>query len=514
MPVYLFSGHRGSLKSFNTSSISLPGLMRVASWFGGMCLALGAIAGCTWLSFRLGLGLATTGFLYLAIVVLTTIYRGFWTASAASLTAVACLNFFFVEPFLTFRVASMRDWIALWTFEFTALVVSRLSALAARRASEAAIQRRDSERLYQLSRRVLLFDASRPPGQMLTQAIREIFELDAVVLLDSISTSAHRSGNPPKAADERTRSAYLLDRNEYDPSTRSWYCSLRLEARPMGALALCGGDISNLAANAIASLCMAALERALSVQRECRAEVARQGEQLRAAVLDALGHEFKTPLTTIWTASSAMLEVGGLSGLQHELVTLIDDQSKKLNDLASRLLTTAKLDRGDFHPALRPTLCSKVAQVVIANLDLPEARERIRIDTPCEEQPAMADAKLLGAALTQLIDNALKYSTPGSPIEIGFSSGHDKAIVSVRSHGVTIPPSERERIFERFYRSRAGDDVPPGTGLGLSIVKRIAECHGASVWVESDEATGTLFCFALPLAHDHLLCDDGAAVSA
>ena len=137
-------------------------------------------------------------------------------------------------------------------------------------------------------------------------------------------------------------------------------------------------------------------------------------------MLDALGHEFKTPVTAIWTASSAMLEVGGLSSLQHELVTLIDDQSNKLSELASRLLTTARLDRGDFMPALRSTSCSAVIQSVVNSLDSAETLERIRIEPPSEERPVLADAKLLGAAVTQLVDNAIKYSTPGSPIEIEF----------------------------------------------------------------------------------------------
>ena len=476
-----------------------------------LCLALGAVAACAWVSFHLGLGVATTGFLYLVIVVFTAIYGGFWSATAASVGAVACLNFFFVPPILTFRVASSEDLIALWTFEFTALVVSRLSHLATKRAAEAAIERRDSERLYRISRRVLMLDASHPPAQMLTQLMREIFELDAVVMLDSASATVHQSGIPPEGAEGRTRGAYLLDKNEFDPATRSWYCALRLDARPVGALALCGGEISSLAAGALSSLCAAALERSLSMQRECRAEAARQSEQLRAAVLDALGHEFKTPLTAIWTASSAMLEVGGLSDFQCELVTLIDDQSKKLNELASRLLTTAKLDRGDFHPALRPTVCSNVVRAVVKSLESIEAQERIRIVVPPQEQPAMADASLLAAAVAQLIDNALKYSSSGSQIEIAFSSSQGRAIVGVRSHGVTVPPSERERIFERFYRSRADENAPAGTGLGLSIVKRIAESHRGSVWVESDAAVGTLFCLALPLAPGQAVSDDFAA---
>ena len=240
------------------------------SW---LCLALGAVAACTWLSFRIGLGLATAGFLYLMIVVVTAVNRGFWTASAVSLAAVACLNFFFVEPVLTFRVASVEElWSRYGPLSSPRWWSARLSHLAARRAAEAAAERRDSERLYQISRRILLFDASHRPAHMLTRVIRETFDLDAVILLDSEMATAQQNGTPPEGAGERTRAAYLLDKNEFDPGTRSWYCALRLEARPVGALALCGGDISSLAASALSSLCAAALERALSVQRECHAE--------------------------------------------------------------------------------------------------------------------------------------------------------------------------------------------------------------------------------------------------
>lgn len=487
---------------------------RMAAGLPVLC-ALSAVAVCTWLSFRLGLELATVGFLYLVIVVVTALSCGFWTATAVSLAAGTCLNYFFVDPVFTFRVNSFEDCVALCTFEFTALVVSRLSDMSKRRAAEALAERRDSERLYQTSRGILLFDASGEPSGLLTSLIRETFELDAVLLFDAMSVRTHVCGTAPEGAEERTRAAYFLDKTEFDPDTNSWYCTLYLGARPMGGLALCGGAISSLVASGLVTLCATALERARCIERECRAEAARQSEQLRAAVLDALGHEFKTPVTTIWTASSGLLEMGSLSELQKELLTLIDEQAQKLNDLASRLLTTAKLDRGDFQPLCRPVLLSSVVRSVIRGIGSREAMDRIGVTSPAVEPPASVDSRLVAAALTQLLDNALKYSLPASQIEIVLEAKDGKAVLSVRNHGRVIPPSDRERIFDRFYRGCVSEDGPAGTGLGLSIVKRIAEAHHGRVWVESD-ASGTAFFLALPLARtglaiDKQVCDSDSA---
>jgi two-component system, OmpR family, sensor histidine kinase KdpD len=203
----------------------------------------------------------------------------------------------------------------------------------------------------------------------------------------------------------------------------------------------------------------------------------------------------------------------------HRPSHLIDEQSRRLNDLTSRLLTTAKLDRGDFQPRCKPVLCSSVVQFVIRSLSSHEAAERIRVTVSPGEAPAWADSKLVAAALMQLLDNAIKYSRPASPIEVGLDSADGRAIVSVRSHGAEIPPSDRERIFERFYRVQACEDGPAGTGLGLSIVKRITDVHQGRVWVESEPIHGTVFFLALPLARSGLAidaqiyCDSAAASS-
>jgi two-component system sensor histidine kinase KdpD len=460
--------------------------------------SVAAIAFCTWAAFQLKLGIASTGFVYLFLVVLGAVYGGFWVASVISVTAVVCLNYFFVPPIFSFQVGEPEDFVALCAFEFTALIVSRLESTANKKAAEATSERRESERLYNAARRILLFERAKDAGPQLAALLREIFELEAVVLFDATPARIFASGNCTPETEERTRGAYFQNSSQLDPATNTWFCVLHLDARPVGGLALCGGVISPLAASALASLCAIAFERARSLEREFRAEAGRQSEQLRAAVLDALGHDVKTPVATIWAASSGLLAAGGLSPMQTDLLTLIDEQSQKLNDLTSRLLGTARLDSTNFEPQRRPILVSKVINVVIQGLD-PEDRDRIRVSGPESEAPILADARLIAAALTQLVDNAVKYSVPESPIDLSVEVSDAEAIVTVRDKGSSIQPQDRERIFERFYRGDGTTHGPAGTGLGLSIVKRVVEAHHGRVWVDSN-SEGAVFYLALPLA--------------
>ncbi|MGD0298261.1 MAG: ATP-binding protein [Bryobacteraceae bacterium] len=459
--------------------------------------SLGAIAVSTWGAFHFGLNVPTVGFLYLVLVVLVSLHGGFAIATVTSIFAAVCLDYFFIPPILSFEVNTPDYWMALGAFEFTALVVTRLAYVANLRAVEAIAVRRDTERLYETARRILLFDRSKEPGSLLASLIQDVFELDEVVLFDAITGKMYGVGNQT-GKDERLRSAFHRDRDEFDPNIRTWFCVLRMGARPMGGLSLGGTTMAAPVTTALASLCATALERARSFEREYRSEAARQSEQLRAAVLDALGHQFKTPVTTIWTASSGLLEVGGMSEIQTELLTVIDEQAKALNDLASRLLATAKLDSASFEPRRRALLLSKQVDAVIQAL--PEQhRNRFRIAAATDEIPVLADHRLIVVALTQLLDNAIKYSVPESPIDIWFGVAEAEASVTVRDQGQVIKPDESERIFERFYRGSLTDHGPAGTGLGLSIVKRIVEAHHGRVWFES-KAEGTEFSIALPAA--------------
>jgi len=460
-------------------------------------LALAAVVVCTWGSFRLGQSVAFTGFLYLVFVVLAALYGGFWQATLISIAAASCLNYYFVPPIFSFA-NSPANWAALGAFEFTALIISRLSQRARFEAMEAKAGRRDMERLYETSRRILLLDSSGEPGNLITSLIREIFELDAVQLFDPQSGNTYRSGENLPEVERQTRDAYFVCADRFDSQTRSWYCVLRLGARPVGGLALNGTEMTKLAATALASLSAIALERARALQREARAQAARQAEQLRTAVLDALAHEFKTPLTVARTASSGLLAVGGLSELQTELITVIDQQASKLDRLASRLLTSARLDSAEFKPQREAVLFSDLVRAAIQRLEQETDRARFRVCVPHSEIPIFADRELVLNSVAQLADNAMKYSDPGSPIDIGFAVEHANVVLRVRSQGLEIAPADRERIFERFYRAPETHHLPSGTGLGLSIVKKIVEAHRGHVWAEGEKNYGTSFSISLP----------------
>jgi len=437
-------------------------------------------------------------------VVLAAVYGGFWQATLISVISVACLDYFFNEPIFSFSVDRISNWVELGAFEFTALIISQLSNRAQFRALEAESERRDTARLYQTARRILLLDCSGDPGNPVTSLIREAFDLQSVVLFDAVSGSLYTSSAAPLGVDQRTilkqtKDAYLLDSDSFLTAEKTWLCVLRLGVRPVGALALCGTEMTNLTAAALASLSAIALERARTLEKQNCAEAARQAEQLRTAVLDALAHKFKTPLTVIRTASSGLPAAGELSGLQTDLVSLIDQEARKLSELAYRLLGAPNLDSTEFAPQPEPLLLSRLMTAAVQELEQEADRDRFEVSAPIREPPVFADRELILTALAQLVDNALKYSLPGSPIEVGFNVKETAVILTVRSKGLVVAPADRERVFERFYRAPGAQQCSAGTGLGLSIVKTIAADHHGHVWAEGEPDYGTSFSLSLPM---------------
>jgi two-component system sensor histidine kinase KdpD len=250
--------------------------------------------------------------------------------------------------------------------------------------------------------------------------------------------------------------------------------------------------------DALAALPAIAIDRHQSLENEERAETASKSEQLRAAVMDALAHEFKTPLTAVQTASSGLLELGGLTRTQRDLASLIDDEAIRLNELCTRLLLTSKLETQQIGLQTTEVNIQELISEVLTSRAAEEVTTRIAIAVEDSALTVLADRALLAMILVQFIDNARKYSTPNTPIQIAARRGHAEVIISVHNFGSTIQIEDRERIFDRFYRAPQLKDSIPGTGIGLSAARKAAEAHHGHVWVISDDKEGTTFFFSLP----------------
>lgn len=452
----------------------------------------------TLVAFRLHLNLSTTGSLYFLIVVLVAVVWGFWEASLTSVVAASCLNYYFIAPIFSWGVADPQNWVDLGAFEITALTVSQLSARVKGQARAETRQRLQLEKLYEFSRRILLLDRRQDIGPQIVLLIQDIFRTESVSLFDAARARMDSAGDGAKELEDLARGAYFRDASLDAGDSHTWAHVLRLGSKPAGAIALRGQNLDRLAIVPIASLAAIALERARSFEKESQAEAAQQTEQLRTAVLDALAHAFKTPLTAIRTASSGMLEAGRLSTDDFELAALIDEQAEHLNRLTSELLQMARIDAANVR--LRP---QRVAVLSLIEDVLERHGEQLRgrkiaLPSHSPQLEVFGDREFLTAALEQFIDNAAKYSTAGSPITVAAADSVREVTISVHNEGPPIAAADRERIFERFYRADDARHRASGTGLGLSIAKKAAEAHGGRAWVVSDEMTGTTFFLSLP----------------
>ncbi|MGA3049022.1 MAG: ATP-binding protein [Terracidiphilus sp.] len=467
--------------------------------FVWQCLiAWTVIALATYCGFELQVNLATISSLYLLVVVATASFGSFWQASLTSLVAVACLDLFFLPPFFRFNIADPQDWVALGTFEATALAISRLSAREIRSAREAALHRTAMEKLYELSRSSLLLDLRQPPGPQLVVLIQRIFSVRAVALFDNYLGRQDRMGDWGEREQDIAQECFLRNTGQDDRATETAQRIVQDPSGSVGAL-VTRGKLSPLVVDALASLAAIAIDRHQSFEKEEKAEAASKGEQLRAAVMDALGHEFKNPLATVQTASSGLLEMGGLTATQSELAKLIEEESVRLNELCTRLLLTAKLEAEQVGLKTDRVNVSDLIDEVLASRAAGEIRDRIQIAV---EDPALSfwvDRGLIAMVLSQYVDNARKYSTHSSPIRIAAQSSQDEVVISVHNIGSTVRNEDQERIFDRFYRAADLKSSVPGTGIGLSVARKAAEAHHGRVWVESDEEEGTTFFLSLPM---------------
>lgn len=435
--------------------------------------------------------------LYLLIVVSTALLCGFWQAALVSLSAVVAHGIFTTRQNQLDLAADTANSITLLVFLLVALTVSRLSARVTGHAREAESWGGQMHDLYEFTRQTLQMNLHVEPGPQLAELVHEIFALEAVAVFDADLHDVYQAGYWNVDPQEMAQNVYYFETSDDDPETGIGRRVVRLGNVPVGSLVV-RGETSPLTNNAIASLIAITFDRYRAFANESRIESERRTEQLRSTVLDSLAHAYKTPLTAIRAASTGLGEMGHLSAGQAELVALIDEQTGLLSDLTTRLLTTARLDAGEVTIAATPVGVGSLIEEVVASLRDRLATMKVAIELPDDNMILCCDRQLMVMLLTQYIDNACKYSIFGTTITIRVVHANKEAIFSVHSYGPVIPMADRERIFDRYYRSSTYSNRAPGTGIGLSVAKRVALIHGGYVWVTSDEIEGTTFFAAIP----------------
>jgi two-component system sensor histidine kinase KdpD len=458
-----------------------------------------AIAALTAVCYRLHANEATAGFAFLTAVLLNCLDSGLAEAALVSLAAVLCLDYFFIEPRLSLTVASPVDAAALLALGTASLVTTHLASRARLERRGADRERRNLERLYALAQRLLALDPLHSDRNQLAATVCAVLELKAVCLFDAASARSHSAGISKAGLDDRTRDAFIAGQDRDDAGNLVAVRCLRTGGRTQGAIGLEGLEDAGAMAGPASAMIAATLLRHEAARNAADAEAAARTETLRSAILDALAHEFKTPLATILTAAGGMRAAAPLAPEQDDLAEIVETETERLSELTSRLLRLARLDQEEVKPRLEPIdIAAAVGEAVDRQLrQTPERRVSISAEPGLEDIPA--DAGLLQLALAQLLDNACRYSPPGSPVEVRIEPAGDRVNVVVWNSGEPIEAGEREHIFERLYRGRRGRRTSAGTGLGLYVARKIALAHGGSLDLAAGPADdGVSFRLTLP----------------
>lgn len=448
---------------------------------------------------------AAVAMLYLLVVLLIAAWWGLLESSITSVAAVLCFNFFFLPPVMTFTIADPQNWVALFAFLATALIGSQLSSYARKQTQAAWASKQETEQLYSLSRTILLLDEHASAAGQIARNVIQLFGFKDAVIFDRLSGQFYSGGKEPLAQlaadlkEAASKGAIIKD----DAAQRV-VSPIRLGAEPIGSLAIEGLLLSDGARQALLNLIAIALERERQREETTRVRVERKSERLKSTLLDAIAHEFKTPLTSIKAAAGSLLSSSVLSPAEkpleaaRELVSVIDQEADRLNVLVSDTIQTARIEAGVLQPKKRECSVEELLSRAIRELEPRRDGRSFQVNLHSDLPPFSADADLIGLTLRLLLDNAIKYSPPASSITISGLRQQEQIVIRVHNDGTDIPPEERERIFEKFYRGPAGENHIPGAGMGLSVAREILRAHGGEIQVESEFGNGVTFTLILP----------------
>jgi two-component system sensor histidine kinase KdpD len=485
-------------------------------------------------------GLPNASMLYLVAVLVTAGTFGSGPAVVASIVAFLAFDWFFVEPRYTFTVASTEEWFALVLFLLTAIVTGQLAAGQRRRSEEAAQREREAVVLYDVVRllaestldralravaehllRELGLDAvaievADDNGGVAARAeagdpetlheIRPIGRLTAQVLTDGAAPTFTQRGHPGRwirimpssppglvqtiAGDRLHLVPVVVDAHERGA------CLL---VRPAGSPPFSDADDRLL--SAVASQLGLAVERARLQREATSAEILRGADELKTALLHAVSHNLRTPLASIiaFSGSLRQTDVSWTDSERQEFAVAIEQEAQRLNRIVGNLLDLSRMEAGGLRPEKSWYDLGALIDDVLGRMRPILATHPLAVDVPETLPPVLLDYVEIDQVLSNLLENAARYTLPGAEIQIAVHANGDSVQVDVDDRGPGIPAAVLTGLFEPFYQGAAARARSGGTGLGLAVSRGLVQAHGGKIWAENRRDGGARFSFTLPL---------------
>src|SRR5258707_12093892 len=439
----------------------------------------------------------------LAILAVSAVW-GMAVSVFMSVVAMLTFNYLFLPPVGNFSIADPENWVALAAFLFTSIVGSQLSARIRKEADEAHSRRRETERLYKFSQKLLGEGNVIQLMNAIPNYVVESFEAGAAELFLPQKDKFYRSGYGSSHLDEeRMKTAFLRDEVTIEQQHSVYFVPVRLRVRAIGSLGISGARLSRQTLDAVGSLVAIAIGRARAVEQLSQTEAERQGERLKSALLDSVTHDFRTPLTSMKAAVTSLLASRGTVVPQsHELLTIINEECDRLNHLVEEAAEMARLEAGEIELHRAPTLIEEIIQGALALSKSSLGAREIRVKVARDLPPVEADPDRAQDILVKLIDNANLYSSKEQPIIITAELKGNYVPTSVADRGPGIDDLEQGMIFDKFYRGKDQRYLVRGTGMGLPIAKALVTAHKGTIGVTSQLGHGSVFSFSLPLARN------------
>ena len=464
-------------------------------------------------------GLENVDLIFLTAIIGIAVRYGLWPSLFATVLASLSYNFFFLPPIYTFTITDPTNIAAFLAFMLLSILVSNLAARGQAQVATTRERVRSVESLYAFSRKLASAGTLDDVLWATAHQIASMLKVRVVLLLPEDGTIAVKAGYPPEDTIEEADLAaakwtwennHIAGRDSDTLPGAKWlFLPMRTGRGAVGVLGITKDGSGPLLRpehkrllDALTDQGALAIERVHLVEDIDRVRRTAETERLRSALLTSISHDLRTPLAAVLGAAGALRDLSKSldQDAKSDLLATIIDESERLNRFIANLLDMTKLESGAVSPNVAPHDVGEIVGTALERTRKILGKHRIEVEINADLPMVMVDAVLFEQVLFNLLDNASKYAPADTAIIIRSWRDRETVCVQVMDEGEGIPPTDLERIFDKFYRTRKGDQVRAGTGLGLAISRGFIEAmHGQITAANRPDRSGAVFTITLPI---------------